>query len=307
MIEPGSSSDWNQSHEPQPSPQKPQIWTRWFILLWALIILLGAAALIFSFLGTSIGSAGRGYGVLFSGLLAASIAALAVDGVFLVACLIGLGLVRNKLLLVSFALRTLVTAGSIFLLLVALNIGNIVFWQPVDQLFLSPLFLPLFNLSLGVLGVLGQITLSYGLARWQPSDNVFVWVQLFLTLGLGFVILESQPHLSGLNLAFLILITVGPFLAIAGIACLLLRPACWKASPLIVLCLTAGGVLSLLLSEVIFRLVPPPASVAQIQQIYTQIGIASTTLFILGLLLLIQREWMQKKAQTSGLAAQESV
>ena len=285
------------------SPEKPRLWTPRFILVCALTALLGAAALIFSLLGKSIGSAAQGFGALFSGILYTYLASLVMSSALLVVCLVGLWLVRNKLLFVGIALRTLVTAGAIFLLLATLNIGNIIFWRPVEQLFLSPLFLPLLSLSSGVLGVLSQICLSYGLARWQRSDKICIWLQLLVTLGLGALLIKDVHLPSGLGTVYLIWIYSGPFLALAGIACLLLRPACWKASPLVVLGLTAGGVVFLLLSEVIFRLVPPPAAVAQIQQIYAEIGIATTTLFILGVLLLIQRARGQQQAPNSSSLA----
>ncbi len=283
-------------------PEKPRRWTPRFIWLCALTALLGAAALIFAFLGKYIGNTAHGFGALFSGFLYTSLASLVMSSALLVVCPVGLWLVRNKLLFVGIVLRTLVTAGAIFLLLATLNIGNIIFWRPVEQLFLSPLFTPLFSLSSGVLGTLSQISLSYGLARWQRSDNVFIWLQLLVTLGIGVLIVKDVHPPAVLGTTYAIWVISGPFLALAGLACLLLRPACWEASPLIVLCLTAGGAASLLFGVFFVRLLAPPVAIIQIQQISSVIGIISTTLFILGLLLLIQRARGQQAQHSSSPA-----
>jgi hypothetical protein len=286
-----------------PSVGQPRRWTPRFLSLCALIALLGLAALIFPFLGESIGSGAHGFGALISGILYTYLASLVMFSALLVVCLVGLWLVRNKLLFVGIVLRTLVTTGAIFLLLVALNIGNIIFWRPVEQLFLSSLFLPLFSLSSGVFGFLSQVGFSYGLARWQRSDNVFIWLQLLVTLGLGALIVKDVHPPAVLGIVDAIWTISGPFLAFAGLACLLLRPACWKASPLIVLCLTAGGAASLLFGVFFVRLLAPPVAIIQIQQISSVIGIVGNTLFILGVLLLIQRARIQKRAQNSSQLA----
>jgi hypothetical protein len=107
----------------------------------------------------------------------------------------------------------------------------------------------------------------------------------------------------------LLLYASSPFLDVAGVVCLLVRPACWKAQPLPVVCFTLGSLVLLLFNDGIERLmyaVAGTSAVAGAPQVFIQIshaiGLVGSTFFILGLLLLIQDLHLQKNAQT-GLPA----
>jgi hypothetical protein len=123
----------------------------------------------------------------------------------------------------------------------------------------------------------------------------------------GFVLLQTfdlslykdQPD-------FLLLYTISPFLGLASLACLLVRPACWKAQPLLVVCFTFGSLALLLFNYGIVRLVYAVAgtyAVAGAPQVFIQIsnavGLVGSTVFILGLLLLIHDRRLHKNEQTS--------
>jgi hypothetical protein len=104
----------------------------------------------------------------------------------------------------------------------------------------------------------------------------------------------------------LLLYASSPFLGVARLACLLVRPACWKAQPLLVVCFTFGSLALLLFNDAIERLIYAVAgtyAVAGAPQVFIQIsnaiGLVGSTFFILGLLLLIQDLRRQKTTQTS--------
>lgn len=304
MSEPGPLAQQPQDHALLPLPQGQQLWTPRFILLCALTALLGAAATIFGVAGRPIGGVGSGpYNALVAEILSSGQAALVMSAVLIVVCLAGLWLARSALLRAGFLLRAVVVAGAILLSpALWILVGYNSFLLVASLLFSLP-FMSLFNLTLGVLGTLSQISLSYGLARWQRSDNIFIWLQILVTLGIGVLIVKDVHLPAVLGSAYLIWIYSGPFLALAGIVCLLLRPACWKVSPLIVLCLTAGGAASLLFGAFFFRLFAPPDAVFNIQQASAVVGDIGNTLFILGLLLLIRRARGQQQAQNSSSLA----
>jgi hypothetical protein len=290
MSEPEPLAQPNQGNALLPLPQRQQRWTPRFILLGALIVLLGLAATIFGALGRPIGGTGSGpYIALLAEILSANQAALAMNGALIGACVAGLWLVRSTLLRAGFLLRAVVAAGVILLSPALLVFEFRSFPVVANFLFSSP-FMPLFELTLGVLTMLSQISFSYGMARWQRSDKIFIWLQLLVTLGIGALIVKDyflRPP--GLGSAYMIWIITGPFLALAGIVCLLLRPACWKASPLIVLCLTTGAAASLLFAAFFIRLFTPPDAILHFQQALAVVSSIGTTLFLFGLLLLIQR------------------
>jgi hypothetical protein len=283
--EPLSAQKLGNESETAP-PEQPQVWTPRFILIFALVALSGGAATLLGVSGSPLGNSP------YNVLLSANQASLILRGGLTVVCLIGLRAVSSKPLRAGFLLRAVVEISAIVSSLTLLGlVRSPLLLALSDLLFLSPWFLSLMN----ALAVISQLRLSYGLARWQPSDNVFIWLQVLLTLGPGVVILWSAsiPPIS--DTAFLLWVVTGPFLEIAGIACLLFRPACWKASPLIVLCLTAGATASLLFGNVLSRLFSPPASAAHMLQVSSGIGLVGATLFVLGLLLLIQRARPQQK------------
>ncbi len=284
--EPGPLADQNVGNEALP-PAKLQLWTPRFILICALLALLGIAAALFGAAGKPIGG-GETYGSLLSAHQAAFILTVVLIGV----CLSGLWLVSNKTLRAGLLLRTIVAASAFVNALALLGLVNNPFFQAlVNFILASPVSLFLLNF----LAVLSQLRFSYGLVRWQPSDKLSIWLQLLLTLGGGFVIVQgySLPPIS--DSAFFLWTVTGPFFATAGVACLLLRPACWKASPLIVLCLTGGGTAALLFDHLRALLFNQADAALLGFAIATAIHLASDTLFILGLLLLIQRERRQKE------------
>ena len=100
-----------------------------------------------------------------------------------------------------------------------------------------------------ILNVLSLILLSYGLARWQSSAEVgFLVLQLLVTIGLGIAIVAryNRPDLffPEQSLAELSAVQI---CGVFATAVFLLRPACWRQSPLIVLCFTLSEVAPLLL------------------------------------------------------------
>lgn len=211
---------------------------------------------------------------------------------FLVVDVVALWLVGNSLLRAAFTLNIVVRTGTILTLLpfflAALRI-------PVPLLVVSLPF-QFFQLGLGIVSLAGQICLSYGLVRWHPSDKVFIWVQLLLTLGVGYALLRNHylPPASS-DVGLFIWFLISPFLAIAGVACLLGRLVCWKAQPLIVFCLTIGTVVALLFGDVIAPLLfssfsqPNSFSIFD-QQVSAVLNGISGILLVVGVLLLIQQQ-----------------
>lgn len=295
--------DVQQQSDTPLSPEKPREWTPPFKFLVTLVALIGLAATLFGISGRPIGNelplSTLGY------FTSNQQADLVLNVALLIICLTGVWLASGALLRVGLLLRAIASLGAIFLALpsILLALREIPPW--LASLYLSIFFLytpPYLELALGILGLLTQICFSYGLARWQRSDNVFIWVQIAVTLGLGTILLKTSPLYPGISWALVLEVAGGAFLSTATAACFLLRPACWKANPLIVLCFTAGTVVLLIFDELYEHFFHMPAT--QLLQITFAISLAGSTLFILGVLLLIQRARMQKKAQKSSIVVQ---
>ncbi|HLW03914.1 MAG TPA: hypothetical protein VKT82_35025 [Ktedonobacterales bacterium] len=288
-----------QSDEPV-LPEKPHPWAPPFRFLVALVALIGLAATLYSFVGKPIGS-NPFYSSLISYVASANQAALVLNSVFVVVGVAGLWFTRSALLRTGLVLLAISSLGAILLILpVALvafssfQTWGLSFYSSFAFLYSSP-FMPLFELALGLLGFLSRLCFSYGLARWQSSDKGYIWFQVVVTVGLGSIIFQTTSLPSGISWAFILELARGTYLGIAGLACVLLRPACWKASPLIVLCMTAGEVVLYLFDEVIQRFIHGPGAGTQAYQIASAISLGGATLVILGVLLLIQRARGQKE------------
>lgn len=307
--------DAQQADEPV-LPQRPRTRTPPFRFLVALVALIGLAATVY-------GSAGQPFGSITSSsfapeqyVFASEQAGFILTCVFFAVCVAGLWLTRSNgaLLRVGLILRAVALLGTMLLVfpvvLLAVSRVNYGAYSAVISFYLALSFLyttpsmQFFQLALGILGVLSQLCFSYSLARWQASDKVFLWVQLVFALGLvGLIVQQDYPYFySGIPWAFVLQIVGGAFLSGVSAACFLLRPACWKASPLIVLCFTVGTVVSLLFSEVVQRFIyRAGSSPIHILQITYAISLVSATLVIVGAMLLIQRSRGQKPLDTHNL------
>jgi hypothetical protein len=284
---------------PLPPATSPR-WTPPFRFMLALIVLLGAAATLFSTSGTPIGEPFRNSPGAY--LDSGHQAQLILNIVSIVVCLVGIRLVGNAFLRAAFLLYlvtntvAILTSLPVFTIELHLFPALATFFFEVALLALTPLFL----LGLGLLSLIAKICLSYGLAGWHPQDRACILVQLFLTFVLGFVLLQSLDFSRFADRPdFLFLEVSTPFLAVASLACLLCRPACWKAHPLLVVCFSIGGVGSLLFDYVIephFYFSGTPTLFIQASNVITLLG---STIFILGVLLLIQEQRRKKQAQTS--------
>ena len=285
-------------------PEKPRTWTPAFRFLVVFVALIGLAATLYSVAGRILGnipypSSETPERYVLTGEQAAFI----LNCVFFVVCVAGLWFTKSALLRIGLILQAVALLGAMLqtfpvaaIVFVGFQSWPISFYYSLTFLYTPP-YGELFQLTLGILAFLSLLCFSYRLARWQRSDKVFIWVQIAATLGLGIVILQASSfNYLGISWAYILEIAGGTFLGIAALSCFLLRPACWKANPLIVLCFTVGSVVSLLFDEVIQRFIHEPGSETQIVQISFAISLVGSTLVLLGLLLLIQRARGQKKA-----------
>lgn len=282
-------------HDLGQEPLPPAQFRRWpppLLLLLALCILVELGAALFVLFGKPLDASDNAS--LRAYLLSSYQVTIVTAGMFLVIDGIAAWLVGDSLLRVAFILNIVIRVGSILNVLPPLAHWKIP--SALEVFFYSSPFFPLFQLGLGIVSLASQICLSYGLARWHPSDKVFIWVQLLLTLGIGYALLRTHylPPASS-DGAFFIWFLASPFLVIAGVVCLLGRPACWKAQPLIVFCLTIGTVAALLFGDVIAPLLSssfsrPNSFAIFSQQIFAVLSGISGILLVVGVLLLIQQQ-----------------
>ena len=139
-----------------------------------------------------------------------------------------------------------------------------------------------------VLNLPSLIYLSYGIAEWRPSDRKFLLLQILLTLVLGLLMLLGLDAFRVVCPPEILLM----YCSVAAVMVMLARPACWMAQPLVTFCLTVGRLAALMYNAFLFRhlLTMPP--VLRFQVLYG-LGLGSTVLFILGLLLLAQTAYVQ--------------
>jgi hypothetical protein len=297
-------------------PEKPRTWTPPFRFLVALVALVGLAATLYGVAGRPLGNISypSSQGVEYY-VLAGEQAAFLLTCLFLAVCVAGLWLTRRSgaLLRIGLILRAVALLGVV---LQTFPVAAILFggYYSVISLYLlltflyTPPYMEFFQLALGILALLSQLCFSYGLARWQASDKVFIWVQIAFSLGLVGLVIQQTPSyfFSGTSWSFALQIVGGAFLSGAATACFLLRLACWRVSPLIVLCFTVGVVLSLIFSEVVDHFFYGSGSITHLLQTSYAINLAGSTLFILGAILLIQKTRGHKPVDAPNLAGDEA-
>ncbi len=254
----------------------PRIWSQGFIVLVVLIALLGGIVALLGIAGMS----GNGFSIV--DFTPGNLAFLALDGGLLVMCLAGLYFLRSPFLQAGLLLQAGAAASAIVETLVTLQIIET---TSFDNLYFS------LALLTSVLNLLSLVCLSYGLARWQPSDMVFLPLQVLLALGLSFAMVARLDPQNALYAQ----VALHDFCDLAAITVVLARPACWKVSPLIVACLTIASLASRL--DYGFYIGPfPTFATAQPFQWYYGLGMSATLLFLIGVLLIVQTARVQRKA-----------
>ena len=231
---------------------------------------------------------------------------LVFDLALAVLSLVGVRFVRGRLLRAGLFLQAGLSALSLLVnLLELLALRNVLanLAGPTTPLG-SPLVILLALLPNAVL-----ICLSYGLARWRsPQDLLLTLAQVILSLGALALVLELPP---GLTRVYIVQFALSDVLAAFGCWLLLLRPAAWRARPGVIALLLASRALPLLVDQasvVFLRLVDFKSLAALFSALQTLSFLSrfSITLFLLGLLLLIQTERKQRQpAETpAGIGAQ---
>jgi hypothetical protein len=260
-----------QSYFIPPAPQRPRVWSLGFIFAVAFIAVLGSVLSFYSIASmTQHGDTISFYpGNLFF---------LLINTCQLCVALAGLWFTRSWAMRVGLAL--LAAAALSFI------INSFIDDQIIIASTSSTFYFFLYVITDGI-NLAGLVCLSYGLARWQRSDAIALPAQLLLTLALGlFLITRFDPTTPG---NVMVSLTITTFCKLAASFALLARPACWKASPLITLCLTIGTLIDLIYYA--FAIGPFPSFTdPQPFLIYYTIGAADLLLFLLGLVLLAQTE-----------------
>ena len=301
------------------SPEQPRQWMSPLLWLVVFIALLGCVATIFALVGKPFldNEIALPVGTLMTSI---NQAAMLLDSLLFLVCIAGICLAPSTLMRVgflfgAFAARSLLLSAFLDSGLLRGGGGN----EALSNTLWIVTYPTMANVEFTVPGTICLLFLSYGWIRWQSSDKQSIWVQLLFVFGVGVVLLMipylPQHYDSGLVLVFY---DSTPFLALAGMACFLLRPACWQASAPAVLCLTAGQVLSLLANGDLFFLWRWPSTLVESLQAlagvnYYQVGplvlglqitagmsFAGETLLIIGLLLLIHNKRLRKKMLLSG-------
>ena len=208
-----------------PQSHASSTWTPRFTGLFAAVALAGCGVV---FLGVSgVVSPPLGHDVP-----AVYLATLTMYAGLAAVCLLGLWSTQNRLLRAGLLLQVGVAACASAIVL--LNIRALSARPYVSYDF--SLATALTSLG-GVLNLSSLICLSYGVAPWQASDRLALPLQLLLTVALG------SAAVVALNAIFTST-DQSPFevvCSVAAVLAILARPACWKARPLIALCLVAGG------------------------------------------------------------------
>jgi hypothetical protein len=148
------------------------------------------------------------------------------------------------------------------------------------------------TVTLGLLSTvlnLGSLAcLSYGMVGWRQEDRWFVLLQLLLTVGLGWALIQPLgPHPVALEPLTLVC-------NLAAVMVMLARPACWQVRPLTTFCFTVGRLVEQLYYSFFFRQDSLPL-VLRFQLLYG-LSLGGSVLFLLGLLLLIQSERLTEAA-----------
>lgn len=255
-----------------PAPVTPptRVWSLGFILVLTFIALLGGTL---TFFGVAAMNQLPGYPVDF---YPGNLVGLLLRIGLLSACLAALGHVRSPLLRAGLLLQVAAaTANTIFTLMDFQVIKN----TPSTTLFFSS------QILVSALNLLSLVCLSYGLARWQRSDAIFLPLQILLTLGLGLFMLNKLNPPDSIHIQ----LAISTFCDLAAILVLIARLACVKASPLIIFCLTVGNLLTLL--YYVFAIGPfPTITDAQPFQIFYGLGRGAILLSLIGILILAQTE-----------------
>lgn len=240
-------------------------------------------------------SATYGYGLVFSLAL-------------IVLSLVGVRFVRSRLLRVGLCLQASLSVISLLLyLLDLLALRGVLPYMPEGGM---PLGFSL-TILLALLPNVVLICLSYGIARWRsPRDLLLTLAQVVLSLG-GLALLLELP--SDLPRVYMVQSAFSGVLAAFGCWLLLLRPAAWRARPGVIALLLASRALPLLVDLVrvaLLRLVDFKSLSALFLafQPLSFLSAFSGTLFLLGLLLLIQTERQQRQPveEPAGIGAQST-
>ena len=251
------------------------VWTPRFTWLFALIAVLGCALVIFGISGI------RASAPVPIDLSSATLAAFSESIGVAVTCLLGLWLTRNQLLRAGLLLLWGAAAAAIVTALIIL--------QPITVANSPSVAATVASLGLlsSVLNLGGMICLSYGMVRWRQEDRWFLLLQLLLTVGLGWALVQPLGPPS-----------VGhePLTAVCGLAAVmavLARPACWQVRPFTTFGLTLGRLVGLLYFSFFFR----QSSLALVLrfQLLNGVDLSSSVLFLLGLLLLIRTEHLSSR------------
>jgi hypothetical protein len=137
--------------------------------------------------------------------------------------------------------------------------------------------------------VLSLVCIAYGMVPWQPArDRWLIVLQVLLSVLLA-VAFKNEVS-TDFNLLLVVLLA-GPIFACCS---LLFRIACWKQEPLITLFLVAGSLLLLILHPVYYFFLQGTKESFRLVFFYPA---PTFELFILGFLVLIQREHVKRKAQ----------
>ena len=295
---------------PMPAPRpaaRPgeQVWTPGFLVAF---VLAGAGALLLTLVSIFGLLVLRGpYDVYFT--LIDSVVLLVQCGLLAVA-IVGTILTKSWLIRVGFILLAVAALLSViesaFDLILSIRQSDA--GAPLSLIFF---YLPILE---GVLTAAGLICLSYGIARWRfPHDLWFTGLQVLLT-GIALVMLlviADIPIYSNVELGNVFIFWAAVVCMLLPIMVLLVRPAAWKQSPIVVACLAAVALLFLLahqpdgfsLFEPILHSFLLHASFVLFEQVAIGIYLLPYVILIPGLLLLSQSERVRKPAQPA-LAAQ---
>jgi hypothetical protein len=243
-------------------------WTPRFSGLFALIAILGGVLVYVGVTGI------RASSPIPIDLTAANQAGFIESVGVAVLCLIGLWQTRNQLIRAGLILQWgAVTAGITI---------HLITFQPITAANSPTIASTVVSLGLlsSVLNFGSLICFSYGMVPWRQEDRWFVLVQLLLTLGLGWALVQPLgPHPVVLEPLTLVC-------DLAAVMVLLARPACWQARPLTTFCFTVGTLVGQLYYLFFFRQDSLPL-VPRFQMLYG-LSLGAAVLFLLGLLLLIR-------------------